>query len=96
MTSLKEIEAWCYKQIELMNRLYDMKDFPGEVEFCFRDELGIKYLKRVHIFEGIDRISQAIKIPVHITVRNNHSYEKSVTHLGVKFYQIGHFAYDHE
>lgn len=91
MTPLKEIEAWCYKQIELINRLYDMKDFPGEVEFCGRDELGIKFLKRVHIYEGIDRISSALKLPVHIDIRDSDTYKKTVTHLGVEFYQIEWF-----
>ncbi|MBQ8662506.1 MAG: hypothetical protein IJ471_01475 [Eubacterium sp.] len=96
MTPLKEIEAWCYKQIELINRLYNMKDFPDEVERCgMLEPLDIAQKKRVHIFTGIEKISAALKLPIHIKTSpylDSDMYKKTVTHLGVEFFQLFHGA----
>lgn len=87
-TDLKKIEEWCYKQIELINRLCRMEDFPDEVEFC----VGRERLIEVHIHKGIEKISSALKLPVHIEQFADDMYEKSVTHLGVKFFQIDYLV----
>ena len=87
MTSLKEIESWCYKQIELKNRLYDMQS-PAGVHLCCLSEPGdIAMAKRVHVFRGIELIAAALKLPIKIEHLDDY-YEKSVTHLGVKFFQM--------
>lgn len=91
MISLKELEAWCYLQIDLMNRLYDLEDFPNEVEFCGRsDKFCLQQLKSVHIFTGIEKISVALKLPINIELADDY-YKKTVTHLGVKFFQIEYY-----
>lgn len=81
---LRKIKDWCYIQIGLMNRLRAISDFPGEVVFCGRSS----GLSQVHIHSGIEIISSALKLPVKIEVGSDGWYEKSVTHLGIKFFQI--------
>lgn len=93
MTPLKEIESWCYKQIELKNRLYDMKDFPGEVELCgLIGTEDIVRAKRVHVYIGIERIAAALKLPIKIKPLDCDTYMKTVTHLGVTFFQLGYYV----
>lgn len=89
MVSLKELEAWCYYQIDLMNRLYDVEDFPGEVEFC-RPVPAEE--KRIHIRRGIEHIGAALKVPVKINTYTDNFFEKSVTHQGVQFFQLNHYS----
>ena len=90
MVSLKEIEAWCLLQIDLLNRLYDLEDFPGVVEYCGHDKDGINHLKRVHIYEGIEMIAAALKLPIKIELADGH-YLKTVTHQGVKFFKVAFY-----
>ena len=93
-TDLKQIETWCYEQIELLNRLKSLKDFPDDVERCGSTHA----YKEVHIFCGIEKIASALKLPLKINVRPGieliYDYEKSAEHLGVKFYQIFRSKYD--
>ena len=88
MVSLKEIESWCYKQIELINRLYDMKEPDGISRCGLLTEQDVARAKSIHIYEGIDYIGAALKLPVKIRLFDDEMSMKTVTHLGVQFYQL--------
>lgn len=86
-TDLKEIASWCYKQIELLNRLKQIKDFPDEIEFCARDY----QFDEVHIYTGIEKIASALKLPLQVRLGNDF-YRKEVMHMGITFFQMGHYS----
>lgn len=91
MVSLKEIEAWCYMRIDLINRLYGMEE-PEGVDLCgLSSPKLIADAKRVHVYEGIDMIAAALKLPVKIGLIDDEYYQKTVTHLGVQFFQLEHY-----
>lgn len=86
-TELKELERWCCKQIELRRELASMPGYPGVVECTSRFPESVM---KIQMYVGIEKTASALKLPVHIEL-NKGSYEKSVTHLGVKFFQIGFY-----
>lgn len=93
MTPLKEIESWYYQQIELRNRLYETVGFPNEVELCgARGKDDIARKKSVHIYIGIEQIAAALKLPLKIDCYCPGFYVRTVSHLGVTFFQLGNYS----
>lgn len=85
----KRLEVWCMDAIKKSNEYCTIKDFSDSIK-CAMD-LKKKMVKKLLVSGGIEEISAALKVPVHIDIDKDLSYYpiiKSVTYKGVKFYEM--------
>lgn len=85
---LKKVKEWCIGMETLVNLISTHKKrVPESVELIKEYPVD----KAVHIYSGIEKISAALKQPIHFAVEQNF-LEKRVTYNGVTFYQIIFYA----
>lgn len=79
---LKKLREWCVTTAAAVNALSAVKKMAPE-----SIELIMEYPsdKEVHVFSGIEKISEALDQPIHSVARRGGS-EKRVTYDGVTFF----------
>ncbi len=81
---VKKLREWCVGMEALINLISTHKKrVPESVELIKEYPAD----RAVHIFSGIEKISTALKRPIHFVADQNF-LEKRVTYNGVTFYQI--------
>lgn len=86
-TELKRIEDWCEMVIFYL-RGASKQEAPKKIELPGTN--NNKLPTEVLLYSGIECVSEALKIPIHIEVDSvfTYYYLKVVTHKGVRFIQM--------
>lgn len=88
---LKRIKAWCDKTIESLNCVRQT-NVPEGLSLLYSIEETFE--RTVKIFSGIELVSEALKIPVHIETDPGYKmyFQKVVEHHGIRFMQLSPYA----
>ena len=88
---LKRIKAWCDKTIESLNCVMQANVPDGVSLLHSIDET---FERTIMVYAGIELISEALKIPVHIETDPGYKvhFQKVVEHHGIRFVQLSPYA----
>ena len=88
---LKRIKAWCDKTIESLNYVRQANVPEG---LSLLHSIDKTFDRTIMVFAGIDLISEALKIPVHIETDPGYKvhFQKVVKHHGIRFVQLSPYA----
>ena len=87
---LNRLRHWCVGASILVNVLSITKKMaPESVEIIHEQPAD----KSVHVYEGIEKIAAALKLPIHFVAKNTF-LEKRVTYDGVIFFS-NHKVFDY-
>lgn len=88
---LKNIKVWCDKVIESLNCVRQA-NVPEPLSLLHSADETFE--RTVKLFTGIELVSEALKIPVHIETDPGYKvhFQKVVEHHGIRFVQLSHYA----
>lgn len=85
---LEQLRCWCANTAAAINILSSVKkEAPESIELIREYPAD----KEVHVFSGIEKISEALGQPIHSVARSEFS-EKRVTYDGVTFFTVDFYT----